>query len=247
MEYDSSCSVLIPAVSSPVLCRYAANSANIPVESFQDKVYDLDHVAGLDKLSSLVAARIRDVIASSSGNVKIQQDPLLTELLNEFTPDRRDYERYALFKEDETYSRNLVSCGEDYDLVLLCWNPGKASPIHDHPGSNCHMKVLEGEIFEDLYDSPVKEGDQPMLKRHTVMEKGFVGYVNDSLGLHRIGNPSNARPAISLHLYSPPIRSCTVVPERGGSPQRKQVTFHSIFGQCQQPASRALETACVSA
>lgn len=38
-----------------------------------------------------------------------------------------------------------------FDLLLLCWRPGAASVIHDHPQAGCWVKVLKGEIKETRY------------------------------------------------------------------------------------------------
>ena len=37
-----------------------------------------------------------------------------------------------------------------------------------------------------------------------------VTYMSDELGLHRVENTSHSNPAVSLHLYSPPFKSCQV-------------------------------------
>jgi hypothetical protein len=37
-----------------------------------------------------------------------------------------------------------------------------------------------------------------------------VTYMSDELGLHRVENPSHSSTAVSLHLYSPPFKSCQV-------------------------------------
>ena len=37
-----------------------------------------------------------------------------------------------------------------------------------------------------------------------------TAYMSDELGLHRVENPSHSNSAVSLHLYSPPFKSCQV-------------------------------------
>jgi cysteine dioxygenase len=52
-----------------------------------------------------------------------------------------------------------------FNLMLLAWNNGQtrywnlvilliASSIHDHAGAHCFMKVLGGNVDQDLYDVP---------------------------------------------------------------------------------------------
>ena len=63
------------------------------------------------------------------------------------------WQKYAIFDDEKPYTRNLISTdGETYTLLLLCWNPQKESPIHDHPCDGCWLQVVQGGIREDRYD-----------------------------------------------------------------------------------------------
>ncbi|KAJ1953137.1 hypothetical protein GGI12_006078, partial [Dipsacomyces acuminosporus] len=44
-----------------------------------------------------------------------------------------------------------------------------------------------------------------------------VAYMHDKIGLHRIGNPSTAAKAVSLHLYSPPYNMCKTFDQTTGA------------------------------
>ena len=45
-----------------------------------------------------------------------------------------EWKKYALFDSMKNYTRNLIATdNETFTLLLLCWNPNKESPIHDHP------------------------------------------------------------------------------------------------------------------
>mmetsp|Transcript_9474 Transcript_9474/g.13863 ORF Transcript_9474/g.13863 Transcript_9474/m.13863 type:complete len:88 (-) Transcript_9474:449-712(-) len=53
----------------------------------------------------------------------------------------------------KSYTRNLVSSdGKRYTLLLLCWNAGRESPIHDHPCDGCWMRVCRGSVNECRYE-----------------------------------------------------------------------------------------------
>src|SRR6516162_7948690 len=52
----------------------------------------------------------------------------------------------------ERYRRNLVHAGPAYHALLLCWRDGQRSPIHDHRGSACAVKVLQGEAAETVFE-----------------------------------------------------------------------------------------------
>ncbi len=56
------------------------------------------------------------------------------------------------------------------------------------------------------------------------------------VGLHAVGNASTERRAASLHLYAPPIRSCLAYTGAGGRFVRRDVCFHSVYGELVQRA-----------
>lgn len=110
--------------------------------------------------------------------------------------------RYAWFDESHPYTRNLVATdNETYTLLLLCWNAGQESPIHDHPCDGCWLQVLQGDVREVRYDKQLK-----MISDDTYQE-GAVTWITDNDGYHKVGNPSNM-PSVSLHLYAPPFQKC---------------------------------------
>lgn len=52
----------------------------------------------------------------------------------------------------------------------------------------------------------------------------------DSMGLHRVENPSHTSPAVSLHLYSPPFETCQSFDERTGKARTVKMVFWSKHG-----------------
>src|SRR5690348_14504794 len=57
---------------------------------------------------------------------------------------------YLVFR-PERYVRNLVHAGPSYQALVLCWRNGQRSPIHNHRGSNCGVKVLRGVATETAF------------------------------------------------------------------------------------------------
>lgn len=151
-------------------------------------------------------------------------------LMDSYKSDKSDWERFANF-DPHKYTRNLVDCGNDkYNLLLLCWNLGHGSSIHDHADSHCFMKMLTGCLKETQYSWPcASEGAMESIGSNTYY-CDEVTYINDSIGLHRVENPDHSEVAVSLHLYCPPIRICQSFDERTGKPHRCHVTFFSKNG-----------------
>ena len=99
------------------------------------------------------------------------------------------------------YRRNLVKEGPLFRLLVLCWAPGQFSPIHDHAGSTCAVRVIRGTATETVYQQTENE-----LVQHT--SQWVAG---DVLGgsdgdIHAVGNFANDdTPLVTLHVYSPPL------------------------------------------
>ncbi|XP_059058963.1 cysteine dioxygenase type 1-like [Achroia grisella] len=75
-------------------------------------------------------------------------------LMSRYKSDRKHWKKYAKF-DRLRYTRNLVDAGNGaFNIMILCWGPGHASPIHDHADSHCFMKLLSGSLEEVRYQWP---------------------------------------------------------------------------------------------
>jgi cysteine dioxygenase len=162
----------------------------------------------------------------------------LGKLMEDYQSNENDWCKYAFFDQHK-YTRNLVDAGNNhFNLVVLCWNPGQSSPIHDHANSHCLFKCLDGELAETIYGFP--DSSKPMeIVKESIFKRNQVDYMNDKLGLHKVSNNTNY-PAISIHLYSPPILECkTFCQDSGDERASGRICFYSKFGQktttCTQP------------
>ncbi|CAM9323548.1 unnamed protein product [Discosporangium mesarthrocarpum] len=156
-----------------------------------------------------------------------------------------------------------VGMGMGFDLLVLCWSPGAESPIHNHPGAGCWVKVLQGEICETRYrqerhpeslsvestgsnvigskastdcswltdlTNPDVLVKAPLVKAATnVFRVGSVAYMEDSLGYHRMSNPSSTTECITLHLYSPGIRRCSIWERATSRPKESELSVDGTF------------------
>lgn len=61
-----------------------------------------------------------------------------------------------------------------------------------------------------------KQESQLVCTQDSTFREGGQTFIDDNLGLHKIGNPGNEL-AISMHLYSPPFNKCRIwMDERNG-------------------------------
>jgi len=99
---------------------------------------------------------------------------------------------------DERYSRNLLAYGPQFYALVLCWKPGQASPIHDHKGASCGVRVIEGVATETSF---TRESGRLVEKSVTTMKAGEVCGSFDE-DIHEIRNNAD-RNLVTLHIYSP--------------------------------------------
>ena len=177
----------------------------------------------------------------------------LARLLARLDGGSNELARFAHFDADKRYTRNLIAtegqtaASNGFTLMLLCWNPGKESPIHDHPCDGCWFRVMGGRVREVRYAHPPPGAASPALLQTGVLEAacGDVSYMDDSLGLHKVGNPSAGVPALTLHLYSPPFSMCHIWPDASDATRSSHpvITYYSENGEvCTYECSSSGET-----
>ena len=84
----------------------------------------------------------------------------ISSLFSRIDLRKEDWEPYAFFDPSKLYTRNLVATDDEtYTLILMCWNAGKSSPVHDHPCDGCWMQVCEGCVRETRYVKGDDESD----------------------------------------------------------------------------------------
>jgi cysteine dioxygenase len=136
----------------------------------------------------------------------------LVDLMKQVDLDRDDIEPVITFDADH-YQRNLLQVGSGYAALILCWRPGQSSPIHDHRGSACGVRVIDGTASEIAYaqdrDGPLRPG-----KLHVYPTGSVCGSYDTDI--HRMFNDEPARDLITLHIYTPPLSDIHTWDEQTG-------------------------------
>ncbi len=101
------------------------------------------------------------------------------------------------------YQRNLIHEGRAYHALALCWRSGQRSPIHDHSGSACGVRVLTGVMTETVFERTGEGHIYPTRTRE--LRAGQVCATWDA-DIHQVSNlqPGGAD-LVTLHVYSPPL------------------------------------------
>lgn len=118
------------------------------------------------------------------------------------------------------YRRNTVREATGYQVLVLCWRPGQRSPVHNHAGSACGVRILKGTAAETLYD--VRDPDRPLPTATRLLRPGAVTTSFDR-DAHRI--TALVEPLVTLHVYNPPLRDMTVYPDGDGPDERRVREF----------------------
>ena len=99
------------------------------------------------------------------------------------------------FSEDK-YCRNLIFRNDEFEIFLIGWLPKQNTIFHNHPINGCLMKILSGTLVEHIkIDKTINSFTRNINE---------CSYIHDTIGKHKIENISEI-PAISLHIYSPPL------------------------------------------
>jgi len=106
-------------------------------------------------------------------------------------------------RSQEGYSRRCVVRRETYELLVLTWAPGQGSVAHDHSGSLCGLKVIQGRLTEQLFAL----GSDGQVRKTTQQRLGFGGMLVDpGVVVHSLGNdPALDEVLVTVHIYSPPL------------------------------------------
>lgn len=126
--------------------------------------------------------------------------------------DPESVEPFA-FWSSKFYTRNLIHKEERFEVMLLCWEQGQVSRVHDHADQNCWMTVLSGRLRGQNF-APT-EFDGAARRCRLVETTSFdladclTAKVELEEPIHQILNlPEFGQRAVSLHVYSKPIERC---------------------------------------
>lgn len=216
--------------------QHAAGEANLPPAAPPEEYADPARAgAAPDTADELEIVSVEQLVGELRRN--FDRDPRgcgAAALLGAYARACDDWRRFAFFDE-ECYTRNLIERNRAFELLVLCWDAGQASPIHNHEGQNCWAAVLEGPLQEVRYQVALPDGPGSGEPRPPVegpiqtSQSGEVSFIRDEIALHVIRATPRV-PAVSLHLYARPYDTCNVYCERTGRVTRKALTFHSVGG-----------------
>lgn len=174
----------------------------------------------IPKQSSIALQSLNDLVAALSEEERMKYGDIISSVnlpLNVF----QDCCSWS----DDCYTRNCIVENEKFELILICWESGQLTPIHDHGGEECWVKIIKGKFRETIY----KVNHQGKLANvnSIISVANDITYMKDFMGFHRLENLSKER-SMSLHLYAKPIRDCNIFDEDSMKFVHKKMTYNTV-------------------
>src|SRR5687768_12052186 len=164
--------------------------------------------------SALTLGEVRDRLLALPGPYRRED---VHRIATRLRVSRDDLTRY-LHWSHESYTRTAFYHGDRFEILVLCWQEGQMSPIHDHAHSICTMAILEGVAETTMYRVEKNGGRRALVREGTTTLTG--GSVTTVYGgdIHKVGNPvGSGCGLITIHIYLPPIPEMLVYEE--GNPE----------------------------
>jgi len=129
---------------------------------------------------------------------------LLAQLVSRQAERYLDHVRF----DSAHYVRHPVLFLEDWEIMIIGWQAGQLTPIHDHRGVLGGMAVLTGSLLEERFTTPTIK---PELVDSRLRPEGDLCETGPTV-LHRLIPRTRA---VSLHVYRPPLRTMGIWDDTG--------------------------------
>ncbi len=133
----------------------------------------------------------------------IESDPKinpksLANILDKIELNSEDLQKWKDFNHPKTdgYGRQMVYEGDNFEVMVMSWNPGDISSIHNHGYTEWGVVQVYGKATHLLYSF---HNDELKLAKREILNPTEITKVNNGL-IHQMGNLSES-PYLSLHIY----------------------------------------------
>ncbi len=149
-------------------------------------------IATIDKIKSI--DELKDVLKEGKKNGYLS-------ILKNIDIPFDEFETHFTWNDDH-YTRNSIIRSDEYELLVICWESGQESPIHDFDSKSAWIKVIRGRLKEEKY----LINDEGELERVSSVSLGVkdFSYISGHVDLHGYVNLNEGR-TVSLVFYSQPL------------------------------------------
>ena len=135
-----------------------------------------------------------------------------------------EFEKYYTWNPD-AYTRNCLLKTDHFELLLICYEKGQETPIHDFDSQQAWINTVQGKIKE--WQLRIAQ-DGKSLEQLSSITIGCEDYsFMNKVGIHQYKNVYEAR-SVSLNLYSKPIESWTQY-DKNAKAKTIKVNYDSVY------------------
>lgn len=165
---------------------------------------ELDHSPAADAIGTLEELiRVIDEVSAAEG---------YEAALKRFTIEHEDLVPFCQWN-SRHYTRQCLHRTPKHELLLICYEPGQRTSIHDYDSQLAWIKPLVGKVKEERFVAG-PDGSVRRKEQHVLLP-GDLSHMATKNCIHRHSNVGLGR-AITLNLYTRPIRRWRVYDERTG-------------------------------
>ena len=105
--------------------------------------------------------------------IKNEKNFYLKDILNKY--NSFDWKEYVKLS-NTNYNRIKIFENDILDVYIITWYLKAKSKIHDHAFNGCWLKVLNGKLEENVYDTNLN------LVKTKTLDEGFISFISDNIG-----------------------------------------------------------------
>jgi cysteine dioxygenase len=126
---------------------------------------------------------------------------------------------------DEHYTRNCLVRTDEFELMLICWEKGQQSPIHDFASNEAWIHTIHGKLTEERF--LLTKNSLEKVSSVTLGTSEF-SYMKKPISIHRYINSYESR-TVSLNLYAKPVKTRQEYNEETKEVTQKTVSCDKVF------------------
>jgi len=148
----------------------------------------------MEKLTSGLQ-RLVGLIENNQAHLTVKKAAELVEQAKITENDLQPWANYDHPVQDG-YGRRLVYHTDKFEVMVMTWNPGDFSSVHNHGYTQWGAVQVFGEVMHQVYS---ETGEKFRLAKKEILRYGSIAKVNNAL-IHQMGNVTT-KPYLTLHMY----------------------------------------------
>jgi predicted metal-dependent enzyme (double-stranded beta helix superfamily) len=135
------------------------------------------------------------------------------QILARYEGPSHDLEPYFRWN-SRHYTRTCIHRNREFELLVICYEPGQRTSIHDYDSQTAWIHPVMGEVVEERFSVQPGDGVRPVGEKH--LRPGTDDSLTNGNTIHRFTNRGSQR-AVTLNLYARPMSKWRVFDEHTGA------------------------------